>query len=94
VVIAKQPIRMCIRQQHKIGESTVQLTRALDVHEVRVRGLHEALELVRALLGLGERVEEVNGERLDVRSTSKATSGWGFFLEGGREGLVSVHRAS
>jgi hypothetical protein len=40
------------------------LTRALHVHEVRVGRLHKALELVRALLGLRERVEEVDGERL------------------------------
>jgi hypothetical protein len=41
------------------------LTRALDVHKVGVGRLYEALELVAALLGLGEGVEEVDGESLN-----------------------------
>ena len=39
-------------------------TRALDVHEVGVGGLHKTLELVTALLVLSGGVEEVDGERL------------------------------
>ena len=39
-------------------------TRALDVHEVGVGGLHKTLELVAALLVLSRRVEEVDGESL------------------------------
>jgi len=35
---------------------------ALDIHEVRVGGLHKALKLVLLLLKLGRRVEEVDGE--------------------------------
>ena len=39
-------------------------TRALNVHEVGVGGLHKPLELVAALLVLSGGVEEVDGERL------------------------------
>ena len=35
-----------------------------DVHEVRVGGLYEALELVLLRLGLSRGVEEIYGERL------------------------------
>lgn len=40
------------------------LTRALHIHEVRVGGLHETLELVALLLSLRERVKEIDGESL------------------------------
>ncbi|OJT09594.1 hypothetical protein TRAPUB_13971 [Trametes pubescens] len=46
-----------------------QRTRALDVHEVGVGGLHEALELVPALLGISGGVEEVDGESLVDRKS-------------------------
>ena len=45
-------------------EGPATLTRALDVHEVGVGGLHEALELVLLLLELSGGVEEVDGESL------------------------------
>lgn len=37
-----------------------------DVHEVRVGGLYETLQLVLLRLGLGRGVEEIDGERHDV----------------------------
>jgi len=39
---------------------------AFDVHEVRVGGLHETLELVLLRLGLSGGVEEIDGERHGV----------------------------
>jgi len=39
---------------------------AFDVHEVRVGGLYETLQLVLLRLGLGRGVEEIDGERHDV----------------------------
>ena len=45
-------------------EGPATLTRALDVHEVGVGRLHEALELVLLLLELSGGVEEVDGESL------------------------------
>jgi hypothetical protein len=39
-------------------------TWAFDVHEVRVGGLHETLQLVLLQLGLSRGVEEIDGERL------------------------------
>lgn len=40
------------------------LTRALNVHEVRVGGLHKTLELVLLSLVFGGGVEEIDGESL------------------------------
>jgi len=40
------------------------LTRALNVHEERVRALYQPLELVGLLSGGGRGVQEVNSERL------------------------------
>jgi hypothetical protein len=48
------------------------LTGALDVHEVRVGRLHEALELVLPLLELSGGVEEVDGESLRGVSGGRA----------------------
>jgi hypothetical protein len=39
-------------------------TWAFDVHEVRVGGLYETLQLVLLRLGLSRGVEEIDGERL------------------------------
>lgn len=59
---------------------------ALDVHEVRVGRLHEPLELVRALLRLRERVEQVDGERLKW-SVMRRWAGWiGRWIEDGEDG--------
>ena len=41
-------------------------TRALHIHEIRVGGLYESLELVPSLLGISRRVEEIDGESLHV----------------------------
>jgi len=40
--------------------------RTLDVHEVRVGGLYEALQLVLLRLGLSRGVEEIDSERHNV----------------------------
>lgn len=39
-------------------------TWAFDVHEVRIGGLYETLQLVLLRLSLGRGVEEIDGERL------------------------------
>ena len=55
-------------------EGKVRRTRALDIHEVRVRRLYKSLELVLFLLGLDGGVEEINGERLS-KVTEKSLPG-------------------
>jgi len=45
----------------------LEAARALDVHEKRVGGLYETLELVLTSLELGRRVEKIVGERHDER---------------------------
>jgi hypothetical protein len=50
------------RQQDKRTEFS--RTWAFDVHEVRVGGLYETLQLVLLRLGLGRGVEEIDSERL------------------------------
>lgn len=52
--------RLGMRKHSRDGEAS----RALDVHEKRVRALHHTLELVLASLNLGRRVNQVNSERL------------------------------
>ena len=50
----------------------VRRTRALDIHEIRVGGLHKTLELVAALLVLGGRVKEVDSKRLGKKAMKSA----------------------
>ena len=47
-------------------EGKVRRTRALDIHEVGVWRLYEALKLVLFLFGLDGRVEKVDSESLQV----------------------------
>jgi len=47
-----------VREDGRDGEAA----RALDIHEVRVGGLHETLELMAPLLSLREGVEQVDSE--------------------------------
>lgn len=49
---------LCVREDSCDGKAT----RALDVHEVRVGGLHQTLELVASLFSLNGGVEQVDGE--------------------------------
>lgn len=56
------------------GRGDGELTRALDVHEVGVGRLHEALELVLPLLELRRGVEEIDGESLRASSKSASTT--------------------
>jgi len=54
--------RTCISPQAKRTEFP--RTWAFDIHEIRVGGLYETLQLVSLRLGLGRGVEEIDGERL------------------------------
>jgi hypothetical protein len=42
-------------------------TRALDVHEVRVGRLHQSLKLVGALFLFNGRVEEIDGQLVEIK---------------------------
>jgi hypothetical protein len=65
VVMAKHPNPEIININLQDHLPQVGLTRALDVHKVRVRRLYESLELVLPLLVLVRGVEEINCESLE-----------------------------
>lgn len=62
--ILKHPTRIQLGISNEARRNDSSRTWTFDVHEVRVGGLYEALELVLLRLGLSRGVEEIYGERL------------------------------
>ena len=60
----KHPTRIQLGISNQAKRNDFPRTWTFDVHEVRVGGLYEALELVLLRLGLSRGVKEIDGERL------------------------------